>query len=382
MLALEALRAKHGDAFILHFGSAEEPRLAVIDGGPPGVYVDALQPRLQQIREERRLAATAPLEIEWMMVSHIDADHIAGLLQMVRAIRDMQEAKKAVPWKICRCWHNSFDDLLGNQDASLASGASVMSPASIGDLLRQEGSLVLASVGQGRELRRLLAALDLANNPPFKGLVTAGHSPIRVGDLELMVVAPSKAHLAALQEDWDEKIQPMLKKEKDQAGRAAIASYVDTSVYNLSSMVVLVEADAKRILLTGDGRGDHTLAGLDASGLLDRDGKIEVDILKVPHHGSDRDVKLDYFQRIVAKHYVISADGRYDNPDVDTLQMISAARPDDAFTIHFTYPLDEFHVPKVGSDIAAFFAGEKAAGRKYGIETRAAADLSLTIALA
>jgi hypothetical protein len=382
MLVLEALRAKHGDALLLHSGTPDAPQLVVIDGGPPGVYNDALKPRLEKLRKERRLEETAPLDIALMMVSHIDADHIAGILQLVGKLKELADAKSPRPWKIRRFWHNSFDDIIGNDDVSVASAASVVSVASVGDLLRPEGSLVLASVGQGRELRKLLDALNLAGNPPFKGLVRAGHEPITVGDLALTVVAPSEENLLALQEDWDKKIKPILKKEKDDAARAESAAYVDRSVYNLSSIVVLVESQGKRLFLTGDGRGDHTLEGLKAARLLDADGRIEVDVLKLPHHGSDRDVEADYFATIRARHYVISADGKFTNPDLDTLRMISAARPDDDFTIHLTYPTDRFNVPEVGEEVGRFFATEQAAGRRYRVETRQPDDLTLRLELA
>lgn len=380
MLVLEALRAKHGDSLVLHFGTKEQSRIAVIDGGPPGVYNDALRPRLEEIRRERNLSAGTPLEIELMMVSHIDADHIAGLLELVRKIKDLRDSKQPVPWAIRRFWHNSFDDLLGNADASIASAASGMSTASLSDTLAPEGALVLASVGQGRELRKLLDALALSGNPPFGGLMMAGQTQV-LGGMRLTVVAPSKNHLRALQADWDKKIEPLLKKERDAAARAEIAAYVDQSVYNLSSIVVLAEADGKRILLTGDARGDHTLAGLQEVGLLNG-GKMEVDVLKLPHHGSDRNVEPEYFEKIQAKHYIISADGKHNNPDVKTLRMLSDARRDDRFTIHLTYPTDEFNVPAVGSEVAKFFADQKAAGRKYRVETRKSGDRSLRLALA
>jgi len=384
MLILEALRAKYGDALLLHYGTAEKPRLAVIDGGPPGVFTDALAPRLDEIREERGLAEETPLDIDLMMVSHIDEDHIAGLLQMVRKIKDLRDAKEPVPWRIRRFWLNSFDDILGNKDASIAStasGASVMTPSSLGDVLQPEGSLVLASVGQGRELRNLLTALNLGGNTPFQGMVLAGHAPIALDNLKLTVVAPSRENLAALQEDWDKKIKPILKKEKDAAARAQIASYVDTSVYNLSSIVVLIESQKKKILLTGDGRGDHTLQGLGQAGLLDAKGTIEVDVLKMPHHGSIRDIDLDYLQKIRAKHFVFSADGKFSNPDLDTLKLLSQARPDDGFTVHLTYPPDAFNVPLIGKAIGKFFAAEKAAGRKYKVEARKPDDLSFRLDL-
>ena len=385
MLVLEALRAKYGDALLLHFGTAAEPRLALIDGGPPGVWNDAVKPRLDALRKERGLAASAPLDVDLAMVSHMDEDHIAGLLDLVRKVKDLRDAKQPVPWRIRRFWHNSFDDVLDNKDAAVAAAASFLSPASLGDLLHPAGSLLLASVGQGRELRNLLTALGLGGNPPFSGLVLAGHAPVTLGNLKLTVVAPSQANLLALQKDWSEKIQPMLDKERAQAAseaRAEIAAYVDKTVYNLSSIVVLVQGDGKRILLTGDGRGDHTLQGLKEARLLDKNGRIELDVLKLPHHGSVRDVEDDYFEAIRAKHYVISADGKNDNPDIETLEMISRARPDDAFTIHLTYPTAEFEVPPAGKAVAKFFAKEKAAGRKYKVQTRKPAELSVRIALA
>ena len=76
------------------------------------------------------------------------------------------------------------------------------------------------------------------------------------------------------------------------------------------------------MLLTGDARWDEVLSGLEAAGLLDGTGGIHVDVLKVQHHGSLRNSKPEFFQRVTADTYVISANGRYDNPDVDTLLWI------------------------------------------------------------
>ncbi len=379
MLVLEVLRAKFGDSLLLHFGTKTEPLLAVIDGGPPGVWADALEPRLHKIRKQRKLADDKPLEIELAMVSHIDRDHIAGMLEMVQGMKELRDARQPVPWKIKRFWHNSFDDLLDNDDVTVGASASAMSAASLGGLLQPEGSLILASVNEGRDLRNLLDALKLAGNPPFKGLVRAGQKPFALGNLKLTVVAPSEKNLLALQKDWNEHVKKIL--EKEEKARAEAAAFVDRSVYNLSSIVVLVEADGKRLLLTGDGRGDHTLKGLEEAGLMDGEGRIELDILKMPHHGSERNVDSGYFERIRAKHYVISADGKFDNPDVNTLAMISAARKDDKFTIHLTYPLDDFNEPAIGKNVAKFLKKETAAGRKYKVETRKAGDLSLSIKL-
>ena len=382
MFVLEALRAKYGDALLLHWGPAADPHLAVVDGGPPGVFNDALKPRLAELRAARGLAAGDPLPIDLMMVSHVDEDHIAGLLQMMRKVQELDEAHQPVPWRVRRFWHNAFDDLLGNDQVGVGVAGSALSVASLGDRLLGEGSRLLASVPQGRSLAKLLSALGLAGNPPFGGLVRRRDAPIALDGLTLTVVAPLDAELVALQKTWDTEIKPLLKKEATPAGQAAIAAFVDESVFNLSSLVVLAEHEGKRVLLTGDARGDHILEGLEQTGRLDADGSIALDVLKVPHHGSDRNVDADTFRRLRARHYLISADGKFDNPDLDTLEMIVAARPDDDFTLHLTYPTDEFNVPAVGTRLAKFFAKEKAQGRRFEVKTRPSGELAEVLRLA
>jgi hypothetical protein len=377
----EALRAKYGDCLMLHFGPDEDRQLVLIDGGPDTVWDETLKPRLDQLRAERNLDDGQPLQIALLMVSHLDADHITGILKLMALLADKPNA----PYNVKKAWVNTFDDLTGEKPAIGASfGAAdiaALPATSLGAALAQTKSgIELASVGQGRELRNLINTLVLQNNQPFNGLVTVDSpkNPTVINGLKLTVVGPSQKNIDALKLDWAKNVKPKLKEAK----HTEVADYVDRSVYNLSSIVVLAEIDGKRILLTGDGRGDHALAGLKEKGLLDANGKIEVDILKLPHHGSERDVKLDYFQAIHAKHYVISANGKFSNPDLPTLKMISDARQgDDDFTIWLTNPTNEFEIPDIGKGVQAFFDAEKAAGRTYRVNQRKSANLSVVIEL-
>ena len=380
-IKFEALRAKYGDCLMLHYGPDDDRQLVLIDGGPDKVWDDALKPRLDELRVERNLDDGQPLQIALLMVSHLDADHITGILKLMGLLADNPHA----PYNVKKAWVNTFDDLTGEKPAIGASfgaaDAAALPATPLGAALAQTKSgIELASVGQGRELRNLINTLVLQNNQPFNGLVTVDspRNPAVINGLKLTVVGPSQKNIDALKDDWAKNVKPKLKEAK----HAEVADYVDRSVYNLSSIVVLAEIDGKRILLTGDGRGDHALAGLKEKGLLDANGKIEVDILKLPHHGSERDVKIDYFQSIHAKHYVISANGKFSNPDLPTLKMISDARKgDDDFTIWLTNPTNEFELPDIGKGVQTFFDAEKAAGRTYRVNQRKPADLSVVIEL-
>jgi hypothetical protein len=133
------------------------------------------------------------------------------------------------------------------------------------------------------------------------------------------------------------------KKSGPAAAAALLAAYLDASVANLSSLVILVEKNQKRILFTGDARGDKILDGLRLTKLLGKKAsdKIHVDILKVPHHGSANNVERAFFKKVTADHYVFSGNGEHGNPERETIEMLLAARPNATFTMHFTYPIDE-----------------------------------------
>ena len=151
-----------------------------------------------------------------------------------------------------------------------------------------------------------------------------------------------KTELLALQREHD----AFLRRSKEKAAKGALAAFTDNSVANLSSIVVLAEANGRQMLLTGDARGDKILVGLEQVKLLKPRGKMHVDILKVPHHGSSRNMERIFFERIIADHYVFSGNGEHGNPDLETLQMLSDARGSANFTVYLTYPVNEIDVAR------------------------------------
>jgi hypothetical protein len=97
---------------------------------------------------------------------------------------------------------------------------------------------------------------------------------------------------------------------------------MDKSVPNLASIMFLAEINNRKILFTGDGLGQDIIDILSKNDMLNQDGKFYVTVLKVPHHGSDRNTSLVFFNTVIAEYYVISANGRDDNPSPNTLRWI------------------------------------------------------------
>jgi hypothetical protein len=361
IFSLEALKAKYGDSLLLHYGDADDPRLIMIDGGPSGVFKTTLLPRLEALRKER----DGKLPIEMVMVSHLDDDHVRGVLDFAEAMDE--EGDLRTGFDVKTLWVNTFEDTVGDSGPLTSEAA----PAGL-----DGGHIeaVIASVGEGRNLRDLARKFKWSVNQGFKGLVMAPNDAgveIDLEPLRLTVVGPRAAELEELRKEWAKEVEKLKKAEAKEA--AKIAAYLDESVYNLSSIVCLAEVgsgkDRKRMLLTGDARGDKILLGLEAAKVLPKDGSLEVDLLKVPHHGSSRNLEQSFFERIKAKAMMISANGKFHNPDVETLEMISAARPDDDFTIYLTYPYSDFELG-MGPKIEAFFEKEAKDGRKYKVVSR------------
>jgi hypothetical protein len=147
--------------------------------------------------------------------------------------------------------------------------------------------------------------------------------------MKFHVIGPNKARLEALQEEWDKDV----KKNPDPVVTAA---FTDRSVPNLSSIVVVAEFKDKRILLTGDARGDDIYASLKSGGYLDGDGNVHFDVIKMPHHGSNRNITKKWLEQVTADNYIISANGEHGNPDADTIAWVCQARGDDPYTIYMT----------------------------------------------
>lgn len=340
-LTLRAVKAKHGDSLLLFAGGAT----VLIDGGPSGVYRRFLRDQL------RALPANGgePPVIDLMMVSHIDADHIDGILDLTDELIEARNEERDPIVDIRRAWHNSFADTIADLTGSSPSSrrGEAASLASTLEEIRFDGfdphdsKLVLASVGQGRQLRLDLKALNIDVNQRFDdrmALQGNASTPWTCGDLSLDLIGPAREQIDDLRKKWARELKKILEKEAD---AEPAARSMDTSVSNLASLVVIAKVNGKTALLTGDARGEMILKWLEETGRLAPGGSVHFDIVKLPHHGSDRNVTPEFFERVKADHYLMCGDGKHGNPEPHTFRMLFEARPELNYTVHMTYGPEE-----------------------------------------
>lgn len=393
IFTLEALQAKHGDCLVLHYGPNDDPKIIVIDGGPGGVYKDSLKPRLLEIRDA--LTSDDSLPLAMLMVSHMDDDHVNGVLDVMDDVREAVDNSESPDFDVEHMWFNTFDDIVGNLEIPRLSGLG--RGATVADLvgmvpqyrsLNHYTSAVMASTGQGRDLRDAANRLNVPVNTPFSPIGSGAAALVR-GDtdesnvdwgdgLTIQVLHPNDQRLKDMQEKWDKDLKKAAEKGDESIIFASLGGR-DTSPFNLASIVCLVEFDGKQMLLTGDARDDDILDGLRGAGRMDANDHIHVDILKIPHHGSDRNMSREFFERVTADHYVISGNGEHHNPEKATLVMLSdGTRGRDDFTVHLTNQQGKHQLKEM---LDEFSKHEQERGRKYEFNYRSDNSLSLSVNL-
>lgn len=355
-MRIEIFPGASGDCVLV---TSSDGRRLLADAGMPKAYDAFIAEPLAKLRDNG--------EIDVAYISHVDQDHIGGVLRMLddevkwRAFEHSQanggrlrEPKAPRPPRIGQVWHNAFLEDIERTEAidigaAVAASADVLSGLNAAltdgeaDNAAASARMLALSVGEAIEVNWRIGAdqLDIPLNPDFGGaLMTARpDGPIALGSLSITVLGPTREELEELRTFWIEWLRPRkqrieeLKRQHQRDAEAmgtavsplglaeisrelALAVEKDVTPPNLASLVLLVEeSDGKRLLLTGDA-GDQTLLRyFEEAGLFDANGLLEVDVLKVPHHGAHNSFSDEFVRRVRARHYVFCGDGEHHNPE-------------------------------------------------------------------
>lgn len=364
-MRLTTFQSSKGDCLLLE--SADGKRM-LIDGGMGNSYRAHVAPALGALRD-------AGQRLDLIYVSHIDEDHIEGVLELMNTeldwrVHEFQRAgdnpdhrppKQPRPPEVGELWHNAFSDQVDQNTRPitdlLAATAAVLDFGSEPDdrAYAERHRDLATSVDQGIRLSRRVSAeqLKIPLNRAFDGklaLVRDGQGPIPFGTVQLTVIGPFEEDLENLRTEWNkwlEKNQRQLAETRarmradvERLGTGEVERFRaafelqagelgdrdEVTAPNLASLMLLAEEGTKTVLLTGDGHSDEVLKGLSQAGKLDAGGAIHVDVLKVPHHGAEFNVRPDFCRRVTADHYVFCGNGAHHNPDPRVLDLFFDAR--------------------------------------------------------
>ncbi|HYJ40821.1 MAG TPA: hypothetical protein VEW08_08530, partial [Steroidobacteraceae bacterium] len=141
-----------------------------------------------------------------------------------------------------------------------------------------------------------------------------------------------------------------------------LGNRTEVTTPNLASLMFLVREGSQTLLLTGDGHADDVLKGLAQRNLLDANGKLHVDVLKVPHHGAEFNMTTAFAQAVTADDYIFCGNGFATNPELEVIDLLVKERkkafPQKAFTLWFnstsalTQPAYRKHMRAVEKNVA------------------------------
>jgi beta-lactamase superfamily II metal-dependent hydrolase len=296
MLTIEMLGAEQGDALFISWGNPDKPKRMIIDSGVKK-RPNVLSKRINELPADQR-------EFELLVITHVDADHIVGVVPM------LQHDQLGATFK--DVWFNGFKHLSKDQ-------VEPMGPV------------------DGEELTFLLSQRDW--NKAFKGRAVAvpstGKLPSRklAGGLRVTVVGPTATELLDLVPVWEAEVkkagivagkgrkptppedtglEPLGPGDVPDVKALAEAPFkADDAEANGSSIVVLIEdKDGASALLCGDAFPATVRSGVERL-LAERGGsKLKLSVFKPPHHGSRFNLDLPLMRKIDAKDFLFSSNGR------------------------------------------------------------------------
>ena len=338
------------------------------DGGMAYTLKSHVRDELTKLRHDDRA-------IDLVYISHVDNDHISGILQLLEDEAEwrvfklhedsddpIREPKVPRPPEIKGILHNAFKDQVKENNKIiqnlLSASAPMLYATGVPDLMHMADEMqgIATGIPEALKVSSLISAdaLDIPlNKPPGVGkqrqLLLAGQKgeTFKLGSMKFTLIGPTKKELRDLAEGWKnwlkekkttdlKKVRAEIKKRIDDFSTGALT----TSPYeldwfgvpdldhvtapNVASLMFMVEEDGKTLLLTGDGHPDIILDGLRRTGFLGT--SLHLDVLKVQHHGSEHNMHAAFARQVSADHYVFCGNGLHGNPDKSVIDFVYESR--------------------------------------------------------
>ena len=316
-----------GDCLLLSWGTGRTLHHILVDLGRGATY-KAVRGQLVALEN-----------IELFVMSHIDADHIAGAIPMVR--------EKAAPIAPKRLWYNARAQLVAATDR----------------IARVESKIEAFGARQGEKLASGIVKFQWPWNAEFASEIVSTDSPeasgpISIADgLTIRLLSPTDAALKTLLPVWDAELKaakiapfdpdededPLSPKFEPLDGapnvkqRAAEPYAPDHAEPNGSAIAFIAEFGGKRVLLAADAHSEILEAAL-APLARAEGGRYRVDLLKVSHHGAPFNTSKTFPTVVDCTRFAISSSGaRHDHPHPATVARFLVADPQRDKRFYFNY---------------------------------------------
>ena len=286
------LRAGCGDSILI---STEKTNI-LIDGGLKDYNIE-IEPHLRDVKQ-----------LDLVVLTHIDNDHICGLIDLVRDDNHNH--------KIQELWFNAYE--------------KIKIPANSNEI----------GFGSGIFFEKLLKDKGLYNKHKSNIFLENSKKEFEINDIKIKLLSPTKKDLDKLIEEWDDK-QTSRPCTKEQGNREISSSSSlddeqsmqwlienrtygqDGSSKNRSSIAFILEYQDKKYLFLGDAKIQVITKSLEKSYGVNKDNPIDFEFIKLSHHGSKNNINKKFLDVVRTDTFVTLTNGYcHHHPDKATLALI------------------------------------------------------------
>ncbi|UKS29949.1 MBL fold metallo-hydrolase [Paenibacillus sp. HWE-109] len=369
---IEMFPAKEGDSFLITLG--ENPKFNIlIDGGLEDTYTDYLEKRLIELSGNNE-------QIDLLVVSHIDEDHILGILELLKKNGNSNNPQII---KIAEVWYNSYRHLeMERSKNSISEEERIILKSMITTMSssreNENNESKDISGRQGSTLAALLysGAYSWNTHLDMKAVNVDCKDIVQVNEkIKIRILSPNAKKLSRLRTVWknqlnsyklgfkltDDKIfddafefymlsRPeidSIDENRDISSKKVVSDLEilsktnlekDRSPTNGSSISFIIEYLNFKLLFLADSHSDIIIEKIKE--LIEKEDYLpNFDVIKVPHHGSGRNNPSELYELIDSENYLVSTDGmKNEHPDMATLAKIVTR--DTLYTrkIYLNYP--------------------------------------------
>lgn len=357
--------AENGDCFLISLGE-ENRKHILIDCGYADTYHYYLKKNLQELKQLDE-------KIDLFIITHIDEDHILG------AIAFIEDNNKSKIVEIEEVWYNCYRHLqidknqgiLSNKEKrilqrEIALGESYVNRESFDGISKSE-----VSVKQGSTLGALLLTGGYRWNSSFEGKAVSRDNmeKIKFDDVSIKILSPNNEKLEKLEKKWlkelenkkwnfnitenqlfDDAFEFMLlmyeelQIEKTEVSLEESKTFesvenliqgeinLDNSPTNGSSIAICINYEGRNLLFLADGHPDILYENIYDLGIE------KFDLVKLPHHGSRKNMTLELSEVLKSDRFLISTNGnKHSHPNLESLAKLIYMNKDTNKEFYFNY---------------------------------------------
>lgn len=340
---LKILPAFNGDSiYIKTYDHNNEQFIILIDGGTPSTFEYTLKKNLNDITK-----------IDLLVLTHIDSDHIGGLINFFKN-------SKIDKIDVSEIWYNQPDI----------------------EFYEKKTDKALISVPQAEDWKSLI---KLKKPSVVIKEITTENKKINIKGLEFLILSPSVEIKNKMYEFWLKERNELIEKTQKKNALISVAtpSYlkpleelnkvdfkpkksIDNDIYNASSIAFVLKCLDLSVLFLADSRAEIIVDSLRE--LYDEAKPLEVDFVKISHHGSLNNTSQELLSLIKSNNYLISTNGGSSNhkhPSRETIARIvyKSNRTRSILNVYTNYEID-----KVKDKIGEFVTQEDLDKGNWNIE--------------